>query len=270
MNVEESLQAGRLDEALGCAREVVRKSPADSRPRILLFQLLSVVGSWEKAVTQLSVLRDMDPDSMLLAEIFRPVIQCEALRAEIFAGKRSPIIFGEPEEWMGLLVQANQLVANGNFKTAGEIRDRAFEAAPAVSGKINGKPFEWIADADTRLGPMLEAIISGKYFWVPFGRIQSAVVEAPTDLRDLVWISARIIWANGGNSPAFIPVRYPGSETSGDSALQLARKTEWQVEDAGTYLGLGQRLLATDQEEIPLLETRTLEFETAPVPVEET
>jgi type VI secretion system protein ImpE len=269
MNAEESLQAGKLDDALAFAREAVRKSPADSRPRILLFQLLSVVGSWEKALTQLSILRDMDPDSMLLAEIFRPVIQCEALRAEIFSGSRSPMIFGEPEEWMGLLVQANHLIANGNFKAAGEIRERAFEAAPAVSGKINGRPFEWIADADTRLGPMLEAIISEKYFWVPFSRIQSAIIEAPADLRDLVWISARIIWVNGGNSPAFIPVRYPGSETNGDPGLRLARRTEWEERDAGTYIGLGQRILATDQEEVPLLEVRTLELTPASVPAEE-
>lgn len=260
MNAQESLQAGKLVEALECAQEAVRKSPSEAPPRIFLFQLLCVLGNWEKALTQLSVLRDMDPESMLLSEIFRPVIQCEAFRSEVFAGNRSPLIFGEPEEWMGLLVQANQMVAAGKFEAAAEIRERAFEAAPAVSGRINGQPFEWIADADTRLGPMLEAVISGKYFWVPFSRIQSAAIEAPVDLRDLVWISTRIIWANGGTATAFVPVRYPGSETSADSGLQLGRRTEWVEREAGTYLGLGQRLFATDQEEIPLLEARTIEL----------
>ena len=63
-------------------------------------------GKWEKALTQLNVLADMDAESMLLAQIFRPVLDCETLRTEVFAGKRTPLIFGEPEEWIGWLVQA--------------------------------------------------------------------------------------------------------------------------------------------------------------------
>ena len=32
--------------------------------------------------------------------------------------------------------------------------------------------FEWIADADDRLGPVLEAIVNGRYYWVPFERVR--------------------------------------------------------------------------------------------------
>src|SRR5205085_9395303 len=96
---------------------------------------------------------------MLLAQIVRPVITCEMLRRDVFAGKRTPLIFGEPMEWVGLLVQANGLVAKGEFEPAAEARAKAFDAAPASSGKINDEPFEWIADADSRLGPVLEAFI---------------------------------------------------------------------------------------------------------------
>ena len=66
-------------------------------------------------------------------------------------------------------------------------RARAFDAAPAVSGDIDGQPFEWIADADMRLGPMLEAVVNGRYFWMPFSAIARAVFEPPADLRDAVW-----------------------------------------------------------------------------------
>src|SRR5260221_6018816 len=100
----------------------------------------------------------MDADSALLAQIFTPVLQCEALRGEVFAGGRGPLVFGEPEEWVGLLVQANQLIAQGNYAASRELRERAFEAAPAVPGKLNDRDFEWVADADSRLGPILEAI----------------------------------------------------------------------------------------------------------------
>src|SRR5438046_2542338 len=110
MNAEEQLREGRLDEAMASLREAVKKSPADAKLRIFLFQLLSVLGQWEKALTQLQVLHDLDVDSALLAQIYTPVVHCEALRGQVFAGKRSPLIFGEPEEWIGLLLQANQLL----------------------------------------------------------------------------------------------------------------------------------------------------------------
>jgi type VI secretion system protein ImpE len=265
MTAEESLRSGQLDDALATARSAVKQSPTASKPRIFLFQLLSVLGQWDKALTQLQVLRDMDADSMLLAEIFSPVLQCEALRAEVFAGRRSPLIFGEPEEWIGLLVQANQLIADGKFAASSELRLRAFDAAPAVAGRINDHAFEWIADADTRLGPVLEVIMEGKYYWVPFHRIQSVKVEAPTDLRNLVWTAAHFTWTNGGNTPGFIPTRYAGSESSSDSSLRLARKTEWAQKDDDLYIGLGQRLLATNETEYPVLELRKLEFAPAPV-----
>src|SRR5437762_14129319 len=137
MDAEEHIKAGPLDEVLALAQEAVRKTPAEARPRILLFQLLSVVGQWERALTQLNVLRDMDPECMVLAEIFRPVLQCEALREEIFAGKRSPLIFGEPMEWIGLLVQANALVAQGQTPAALEWRNKALQGARSTAGKRN-------------------------------------------------------------------------------------------------------------------------------------
>ncbi|MBV8329514.1 MAG: virulence protein SciE type, partial [Verrucomicrobia bacterium] len=43
-----------------------------------------------------------------------------------------------------------------------------------------------------------------------------------------------------------------------ESALRLARKTEW-VDQSGVQTGLGQRVLATDANEYPLLEIRTIE-----------
>ena len=55
-------------------------------------------------------------------------------------------------------------------------------------------------------------------------------------------------------------VDYPGTETSEDTALRLARKTDWLDRDGGYSLGLGQRLLATDTGETPLLECERVEL----------
>ena len=38
-----------------------------------------------------------------------------------------------------------------------------------------------------RLGPVCEAILNGKYYWIPFERLSRVDIEAPSDLRDLIW-----------------------------------------------------------------------------------
>jgi type VI secretion system protein ImpE len=259
MTPEELLKEGRLEEALKSLQHVVRDDPANPKPRVFLFQLFSILGDWNRANTQLQVLADMDSDSMMLARIFTPVLLCEAIRREVFAGKRTPIIFGEPPEWIGSLAEAMSFFARGEYRAGAKLRDQAFEMAPTSAGKVNGEPFEWIADADERLGPVLEVILEGHYYWVPFSRIRQVLIEPVTDLRDLVWAPAQFIWENAGQASGHIPTRYPSSENAPENSVKLARKTEWH-DHAGVHTGLGQRVLATDANEYPLLEVRTIEF----------
>lgn len=259
MTAEEFLKEGRLNEALKAIQNIVRDEPANAKPRIFLFQLLAVLGDWQRANTQLRVLSEMGSDSMVLARVFEPVLLCEAFRAEVFAGKRTPIIFGEPPEWIGLLVQAMELFGEAKFKAGIDLRNRAFEAAPFSGGTINGETFDWIADADERIGPVLEVILEGRYYWIPFCRISQIFVEPVTDLRDLVWAPAQFVWKNGGQATGHIPTRYSGTEHSTDNLLKLARKTEWLSKN-GIHFGLGQRIFATDKSEYPVLEIRKIEL----------
>src|ERR1700732_1206731 len=259
MIAEQFLKEGRPDEALRSLQKIVRDDPANAKPRVFLFQLLSVLGDWKRADTQLQVLAEIDADSMMLSRIFEPILMCEAIRADVFAGKRTPIIFGEPPEWIGSLVQAMELFGKGEFKAGIGLRDKAFEAAPTTAGKINGEVFEWIADGDERLGPVLEGILEGRYYWIPFCRIQQVFIEPITDLRDLVWAPAQFVWENGGQAAGHIPARYAGTERSEDGNLRLARRTDW-LNKSGVHIGLGQRILATDAGEYPLLEIRNIEL----------
>ena len=130
-------------------------------------------------MTQLDVLGDMDAGTLAMVQAYREPLKCEGVRAEVFAGRRSPTIFGEPEQWMAHQMEALKLTANGHYTQARNLRDQAFEMAPATSGSIDGKTFEWIADADARLGPMLEAIVNGRYYWIPFHRIRRIQIEEP-------------------------------------------------------------------------------------------
>ena len=269
MTPEELIKNGELQQALTAAKQNVQANPADAKHRVYLFQLLCVLGQWKPALSQLSILNDMDADSSMFARVFSPVVESEMLRAEIFKGTKTPIIFGEPEEWMGDLVHANQLAAQGEFAAYDETQKRAFDKAPATKGTIDGKPFEWIADADTRLGPMLEVIMEGVYRWVPFMRIASIKFEPTKNLCDLVWRSANFSWTNGGAAAGFVPVRYFASEDCPDSAIQLARKTEWIQKSEQLYLGAGQRVLTTDQADTAILEIKEITLgEPAEAPAE--
>jgi type VI secretion system protein ImpE len=263
MLVVESLRQGDLTGSLREVQQQVREHPEEARHRILLFQLLAVVGDWARAATQLDVLADLHAPALPMARTYREAVRAELLRAEVFAGRKTPVIFGEPESWMAVLLEAVRQGAAGRFAEAGRLRDLAFEDAPETPGTIDGTAFSWLADTDTRMGPMLEAIVDGRYWWVPFQRVRSVRLEAPADLRDLVWAPASLTWTNGGDKVALLPARYPRSESHEDAAIRLGRRTEWVEREGGGLEGLGQRMLATDVGEHPLLEIREILLETA-------
>src|SRR5687767_4941759 len=255
---EESFRAGDLAQSLAQLQAEVRQHPSDSKLRVFLAQLLMVLGQWDRALSQLQVLEEMDASNLPLARTYQSAIACERLRQSVFAGERSPLVFGDPPPWLALLIQALNLTNQKHFEQAGELRATALEQAPTTGGTLNGTEIQWIADADSRLGPVLEVLINGKYYWMPFERLTRVVVEVPSDVRDLVWTPAQLTLANGGEVSALIPTRYPGSEAIDDAQIKMARRTDWQNVSQDTFVGFGQRVLTTDTIEVGLLELREL------------
>lgn len=258
MQAQQLIRDGNLAGALAALQDAVRKNPADVKLRIFLFQLLAVLGQWPRALTQLNVAGELDVATLPMVQTYREAIQCEALRAEMFTGKRAPLIFGEPQPWLAQLITALQFDATDPQRAA-DLRAQAFEAAPVIAGRIDGTPFDWLADADQRLGPVIEAIVNGRYFWIPLCRIRRIEIDAPTDLRDAVWTAATFTWSNGASTVGLIPTRYNDTATSTDDALRLARRTEWVGDGAGR--GLGQRMFATDVADYALMDLRLIELD---------
>lgn len=258
MTPEEHLKAGDLEAALRTLQEQVRKKPADAGLRVFLFQLLCVLGQWQRAIAQLKVAAELDEGATMMARAYREAIVCEVYREKVFAGEKAPLVFGEPEEWLALLIEAQKLMGQGEGAHAAELRARAFEAAPAVAGTLDGAPFAWVADADARLGPVLEVVVNGRYFWLPFAQIAVLTAEAPTDLRDVVWAAATLTLVNGGEVAALIPTRYAATTVEGSDAERLARATRWADLGHDCFAGIGQRLLATDRGDVALLDLRSL------------
>jgi type VI secretion system protein ImpE len=266
MNALELLRRGDIDQALAELQDQIRRNPADFKNRVFLFQLLVVMGQWDRALTQLNVAGELDAEALAMVQTYREALRCEVFRQEIFTGKRVPVVFGHPQAWVAHLIESFRLLAAGRTAESQPLREKALEDAPARTGTITvgdkeGERFEWIADADPRFGPVLEGIINGRYYWVPFENVRLLQIEPPADLRDVAWMPAHFQWTNGGETVALLPTRYAGSESNPDPQIRLARKTEWQEAAPGLFVGAGQRMLATDAGEYPLMEIRRIEFD---------
>lgn len=257
---QELVAAGDPQAALQALQQQVRDKPGDAKLRVFLFQLLAVLGQWERAMAQLEVCGQLDASTLAMVNTYREAIKCEAVRGAVFAGKTTPVVFGKPSEWIALLIQALAHDAQGQPEQAQALRAQAFEAAPTTAGTINGEAFDWIADADSRLGPVLEVVLNGRYTWVPFDALSAVNVDEPEDLRDMVWAPAHLTFANGGESVALIPTCYPGTREQPEGKFKLARATEWLPAGTDQYAGLGQRIISTSSAELGLLEVRDIKL----------
>jgi type VI secretion system protein ImpE len=236
----------------------IRTQP-DSLPlRVHLAQLSMLTGNWTRAVAQLQTAATLAASAIPMAQMYREAIRCELQREKVFAGELPPQTIGEPEPWFATLTQS--LASRGKDDAlADELMQQAFEAAPATSFVLDDTPVEWLADADSRLGPVCEIILKGQYYWLPFDHIQKLEFEAPSDLRDLVWLPGRLTLRNGGQHVVLVPSRYPRSYGQADERLVLASLTTWQPIGEDAYAGLGQRSWVSNVDDHAFLSVRSLE-----------
>ncbi len=241
-------------------QSAIRHDPGTVNLRVYLFQLLCILGHWQRALAQLQVCAQLDATTLPMAKMYRELLRCELLRAEVFSGKRMPQVLGEPPDWLGWLIEAQQRLASGDVAGSTALRTAAWASAPETSGIIDGAPFNWLGDADSRLGPVLEAIINGQYYWIPFTQLRKITLDAPADLRDLVWLPISLTFINDGQTIALIPTRYVNTEFACDDDVKRARVTHWTQIDDATTTGTGQRMLITDHAEHALLDVRHIQF----------
>src|SRR5262245_28750585 len=95
-SAEELFAAADLSGCLAQLQSDVRRQPAVGKLRVFLAQLLMVTGDWDRALNQLSVAAELDAGALPMLHAYSAAIQCERLRAQVFSGQRSPLVFGEP------------------------------------------------------------------------------------------------------------------------------------------------------------------------------
>ena len=235
---------GSVAQAQQNAEVRVRQQPGAFAERWQLFQWLCVMGDWPRALKQLQVATQLMPDFAQTAHVYRDLIRAEVFRADVIKGAREPGALLPSPDWMTPLRNALTLAEAGDTDGADHYRQQALSEVPDRRGALDGSPFAWITDSDTRFGPTCEIVSGGRYAWLPFSQLHKLAMGPVVDLLDLVWRSVTVTLAGGTVRRGFTPVRYPGSERGSD-ALQLARETQWSEVGQTGIVARGQKTWMT-------------------------
>lgn len=258
---DDLIRDGDVGAARAALIEEVKARPEDRRSRMFLSQILMVLGEWDKALTHVKTIANQSPEAMTLMTAYGRAIAAEKEREAVFAGRSAPIGLVPGAPWFDTLLGALDAELKGDAATAATKRAEAYDGAPETPGNADGRAFKFIADADARFGPALEVILDGRYGLIPFEAVASLTTAGAKDLRDCVWLPARLTLKSGQAGNVFLPVRYPGAAADEDGLVKLARKTEWVNHGDLGNAGRGQRVYDADDGEVALLELRSLQFD---------
>jgi type VI secretion system protein ImpE len=225
-------------DAMKALSAELRDNPTDARRRTFLFELLCFAGEWERADKQLEVLGQAGPESEMGVLLYRSALFAERQRHDLFQ--------------------------------RGELPPEQEDTEAERNGVVNDKPFTYFADADPRIGARLELFAAGNYLLLPIEHIASIQVPPPKRLRDLIWTPAAV-----RTTPSFkgselgevlLPVLAPFSWRHPEEAVRLGRMTVWEKTDGAEFqVPFGQKVWQVDDEDVPFLELRALEFNSASV-----
>lgn len=260
MQAEQLLKQGDIE---GCRSQLIsqiKQAPANIALRIFLFQLCCIQQDWQRANAQLDLLRTMSDANLPLVNTYQQLIACEQQRKAVFNGEVQTTCFGEPPAWMAHYTQALTFYAQGEFEQAKVCAISGASIATPFSGKIDEQPFAWLSDGDMRFGPSFEVMLNQAYYQLPFEYVKRIDFEPVEDLRDLVWRPANLTLRNNGKFIVFVPVRYPIIDSTTD-AQKLSRICDWHSPVQDFYVGQGQRVLVSDDNEYSLLNIHSIEFD---------
>ena len=242
----------------------IKANPANANLRAALVQLLCLSGNWSRALTQLKSWQALAPQAEPTVTLLEQTIAAEQRREAVLSGQGRPSMPESHWPWLTLMADALSLPV----PQACALREQALEQAcanPGTATQTDDKEqvFNWLMDGDTRFGPVCEALVNDRYFWLPFSAIAQITFQAPSSTFDLIWRHAHIQLHDGHEQVCQIPLRYPVTNLQADNLL-LARATEWQALPASDsqYTGFGQKVLMGENSEYPLLNLQTLRFQT--------
>ena len=141
MSAEALLHQGELDACKAQLFAQIKQSPTNMDLRVFLFQLACVEQDWTRALSQLELLRKMSDANLPLVNTYSLLIDSEQKRQAVLNTDTPSPCFGARPAWMYRFSQVLQYCQQQQFEQARTEAIAGVDAAPEVTGNIDGKPF---------------------------------------------------------------------------------------------------------------------------------
>ncbi|MCB8881042.1 SciE type virulence protein [Acidisoma cellulosilytica] len=252
-------RAGQLQAAITTATAAVRTVPGDVGKRLLLAELLLFAEEFDRADKALAAMESLDISVAPGIAPFRQLLRAEMLRHQTWREARLPEFLGEPTPSLTLSLKSLVTSLAGDAQAADDLARQAEAIRPAVTGRHDDIAFDDIRDTDDIAAGFLDVLtVSGRYFWVPFERIEAAQFHKPDRLRDLFWRRCSLSVKDGPEGDVYLPALYVAPSQASDGLMTVGRKTEWFGESV--MRGQGQRVLLIGDEGVAAQDLGVLTF----------
>jgi type VI secretion system protein ImpE len=263
MSSHERFKKGELAEAIAAQNEFVKNHPTDTNARFELFVFLCFAGELERAEKALDVLGSRDQQLERGSVVFRNLLASELERRRVYEGKSRAVVPPSAPESVAERQEGLRLLCAGDLSGAQSHVERAIAASAAVSGQIDGEPFDGLCDYDDVLGSVIEVFAGGRYLWLPVEHVRVLEIGLPETALDTLWIPARLEDRDGETAQVHLPALYAGSHADADGRIRLGRETAWE-QRGSLCLGRGQRVWISasgdDVREHAVLSVRRIEI----------
>lgn len=250
--VKTLLNQGRLDDALFSLKTCVRDSPSDIAARSTLVSLFALQGDLDRAQTQFQAQQNLQ--GTVLPPAFEKLILASQTRERVINGQETPHYLLEKPSWADDYQTA--LAAFASTGSESQLNELSASLTPnldQISGQTGPLSFEGFRNCDTRLSPVIEAVIDGVYTWIPLSDLQRlSIPERPDLVQDLVWCPVILMLTDSEVRHGHLFTTYPGTAEHGSTAAKLARTVEWDESLQSLDIARGLQLFYLGEEATPL------------------
>lgn len=261
MRALELFNGGKLSESIAEAIEEVKSHPADVSKRLILSELLCFIGEFEKADKHLETAFLQSPDLSVPTALGRQLIRAATARRKWFADCAVPDMLAPVDPIVEQQLKLWTLHRACDTDQVTESINHLQAYCDRTAGIADESPFTGFRDLDDATATCLEVLTStGKYYWIPWHRIETLEFQPVRRPRDLLWREAHILVREGPDAVVYVPVSYPATSVNdGDEAL-LGRSTQWQESETGVVTGIGQRIFLIADQEKAILDLEQIQF----------
>lgn len=237
----EYIQQGKLEKAVKSARKDLKRNPADTGTRFMLFQLLLRFEDFEGAEKELRHVQALD--STLEIHQTLAWLTAARVRHQLFAGGAITwAILGWKDQSPGYVQSFGQAIGAASRGKKADAANFLLAGWPQVkfrTGSIDGTKFRALRDADDFTGPFLEVLVNDEYGWIAFENVHRIAFQERRMALDSIWVPVHIETDNLSGVVA-IPGLYAGTGAMSDE-LKQGLRTEFRTARNNPTRVYGQR-----------------------------